>query len=82
MAHALVYKLVLALSSDVDSLCLVRECRDLEESFGTCFTGMITSKEGCCLREMKKNISAVDTRMLLEKCAGKAPIAKVAEYLG
>ena len=47
--------MVLALSSDVDSLCLVRECRDLKESFGACFSEMITSKEGRCLREMKKN---------------------------
>ena len=32
---------------------------------------------------MKKNIVDVDRRMLLEKCAGKAPmIAKVAEHLG
>ena len=67
-ADCLSGSVVLALSSDLDSLCLVRECRDLEESFGTCFTGMITSKEGCCLREMKKNIAAVDRRMLLEKC--------------
>ncbi len=27
-----------ALSDDVDSLCLVRECRALEEEFGTHFT--------------------------------------------
>ena len=41
---------------------------------------MITGKEGCCLREMKKDIVHVDRRMLLEKCAGKAPmIIKVAE---
>ena len=62
---------------------MVRECRDLEESFGTCFTDMITSKDGCCLRDMKKIIADVDRRMMLEKCAGKASmIAKVAEHPG
>ena len=74
---------VLALCNEADSLCLVRECRELEESFGTCFTKMITSKKECCLREMKKAIIGVDRRMLLEKCAEKAPmIAKVAELPG
>ena len=62
---------------------VVRECRELEEGFGTCFTKMITSKKECCLREMKKAIIGVDRRMLLEKCAEKAPmIAKVAEHQG
>ena len=44
---------------------------------------MITNKKECCLREMKKAIIGVDKRMLLEKCAEKAPmIVKVAEHLG
>lgn len=29
---------VLALGSEVDSLCLVKECRELEERYETCFT--------------------------------------------
>ena len=32
---------VLVLCNEVDSICLVRECRRLEESFGTCFTEAI-----------------------------------------
>ena len=53
-----------------------------EEKFGICFTERTTSKEGYCLREMKKNIVDVDRRML-EECAGKAPmIAKVVEHPG
>ena len=81
-ADCLSGSVVLALCSDVDSLCLVRECSDLEESFGAYFTEMITSKVGCRLKEMK-NIVDVDKRMLLEKCAQKAPmIAKVAEHPG
>lgn len=82
-ANCLSGSVVLALCGDVDSLCLVRECRELEESFGTCFTERITSKEVCCLREIKKSIVDVDRRMLLEKCAEKAPlIVKVAEHPG
>jgi len=48
----------------------VRECKELEVSFETCFTEMITNKEGCSLREMKKIIFDVDRRMLLENGAG------------
>ena len=36
-ADCLSGSVLLALSSDVDSLCLVRECMDLEEIFGICF---------------------------------------------
>ena len=72
-ADCLSGSVVLAMCDDMDSLCLVRECRELEESFGTGFTDMITttSKDGC-LREMKKNVVEVGRRMLLEKCAEKA----------
>ena len=74
---------VLALCNEVDSICLVRECRELEESFGTRFTEAITSKNLCCLRQMKKVIMDVDRRRMLERCEEKAPmIAKVAECPG
>ena len=74
---------VLALCNEVDSICLVRECRELEESFGTRFTEAITSKNSCCLRQMKKVIMDVDRRRMLERCEEKAPmIAKVAECPG
>ena len=55
---------VLALCNEVDSICLVRECRELEENFGIRFTEAITSKNLCCLREMKKAIMEVDSRRL------------------
>ena len=35
-----------------------RECWKLEESFGNGFTEMISSKERCCLRKMKKHIAS------------------------
>ena len=74
---------VLALYNEVDSICLVRECRELEESFGTRFTEAITSKNLCCLRQMKKVIMDVDRRRMLERCEEKAPmIAKAAECPG
>ena len=74
---------VLTLGSEVDSLCLVRECRELEERYRTCFTKVISSKKECCLREMKKTIIGMDKRLVLEKCAEKAPvIAKVAKNPG
>ena len=74
---------VLALCNEVDSICLVRECRELEESFGTRFTEAITCTNLCCLREMKNAIMEVDRRRLLERCEEKAPmIAKVAECPG
>ena len=74
---------LLGLCGEVDLLCRVRECRELLEGFGTCFTKEVTGRNECCLREMKKVIFGIDRRMLLENCAEKAPlIAKVAEHLG
>jgi len=72
---------LLVLCNDVDSFCLVRECKELEGSFKKCFTEMITNNEGCSLMEMKKIILNVNIRILLERCAGKAPIiAKMARH--
>ena len=47
---------VLALSQDVNSLCLVKECRELEEGFGTHFTDEILARgeTTICMREMKE----------------------------
>ena len=40
-------RVVLALCDDVDSLCLVRECRELDEWFGSSYTDVILSKQDC-----------------------------------
>ena len=75
---------VLVLCDEVDSLCLVRECKELEEIFGTSFTEMvIAGRKECCLKEMKKMACSINRRMVLVKCAEKTLIiAKVAEHLG
>ena len=43
---------------------------------------LISSKEGCYLRKMKKNIVGADSRLLLAKCAEKDPMiaTKVVEH--
>ena len=77
---------LLALCDDVESICicLVRECREMEEHFGTHFTSDIIKKETTCiLKEMKKIIIEADKKMTIKKCGEKAPmIAKVAESPG
>ena len=75
---------LLALCGEVDSLCQVRKCKEMEEGFGTGFIEMmIAGRKECCLREMKKVICSIDRRTVLVKYAEKAPtIAKVAEHLG
>ena len=50
---------LLALCDDVESICLVRECREMEEHFGTHFASDIIKKEPTCnLKEMKIIIKA------------------------
>ena len=62
---------------------LVRECRELEERFGTHFTEDIMSKNECSCREMKKTIMEVDKKEMLKRCEEKAPlIVQVAESPG
>ena len=75
---------LLALCDDVESICLVRECREMEEHFGTHFTSDIIKKETTCsLKEMKKIIIEADKKMTIKKCGEIAPmIAKVAESPG
>ncbi len=60
---------------DVDSLCLVRQCRELEESFGTHFTDKILCGETdqIYMKEVtKKVIERFDREKRLELCEGKA----------
>ena len=62
---------VLALCNEVDSICLVRECRELGRVLEHNFTDTITSKNSCCVRQMKKVIMEVDRRRMLERCEEK-----------
>ena len=53
---------LLAVCNDVESTCLVRECREMEEHFGTHFTSDIIKKEPTCnLKEMRR-LSSKQTR--------------------
>ena len=59
-----------SLSDDVDSICLVRECRDLEQYFHSNFTSAILQQEAdiCPLpREIKKVILSRDRGLRLEQ---------------
>ena len=74
---------LLALSDDTSSLCLVSECRELEEAFGTHFAEHIISSSAPSMREVKDVILERDHTALTEKCTVKAPvIAEVAARIG
>ena len=64
---------VLSLCDDFDSSCLVRECRELEEEFGTGLTDDIINRSTRSLKEVKKALHGEDKKRLLERCREKAP---------
>ena len=73
---------LLALSDDTASICLVRECRELEEVFGTHFIQEILSDNAPPIREVKDAIHERDRTKLTAKCSEKAPmIAAVARRI-
>ena len=59
---------MLALCDDADSICLVRECRELEERFGTHFTNDILNKSACSFKQMKKAVMDADKKTRMERC--------------
>ena len=69
---------------DVASLCLVKECKELEEGFGTQFTDKMLGGDADQInREVKKVIGQLDREKRIELCEGKAPqIAAVARNEG
>jgi len=72
-----------ALSDGVDSLCIVKECRELEEQFGTTYTDEILGGRELSIKDMKKAIYQLDKEQLVAKCSVKAPIiAEVATRVG
>ena len=72
-----------ALCDDVESLCLVRECRELEESLGMLYVDSIMSRSAVSVREMKEVIYQRDRLKLVGRCWEKAPvIAEVASRIG
>ena len=71
--------------NDVASLCLVKECKELEEGYGTQFTDKILGgdAEQINMKEVKKVIGQLVREKRIELCEGKAPqIAAVARNGG
>ena len=54
--------------------CMVRECRELEEEFGTGFTDDIISGKGCVRKEIKRVLHRKDRMRQLARCREKAPL--------
>ena len=68
---------VMALKSlidDPESLCLVKECRDLENHFGTEYTAQILSDaDSCSVKEIQKVVCIIDREKSFSRCVEKAP---------
>ena len=63
-----------SLSDDVDSLCLVKECRELESTYGTMFTNDLLTDANCVSKRIvKKSIREIDRNKLVQKCSSKSP---------
>ena len=74
---------MLALCDDADSLCLVKECKELEEWFGSTFTDIILNKSLDSIREMKKEILQLDKKKRADRCLEKASmVAEVSRQIG
>ena len=68
---------VMALKSlidDPESLCVVKECRDLEDHFGTKYTIQIVSDaDSCSAKEIQKVVCNIDREKSFNRCVEKAP---------
>ena len=63
-----------SLSDDPESLCLVKECRELESYYNTTFTTeILRDADSIFPTVMKKDIRKIDKDHVLEKCVLKAP---------
>ena len=59
-----------SMSDDIESLYLVRECRELEETFGThCTDEILCDGDAVSLQDIKREMHKRDKEMVLEKCA-------------
>ena len=68
---------------EISSLCLVKECRDLEEAMQTEFTEGILKGETVGARQRKKEIQKIDRDRVLARCEEKYPmVAEVANDVG
>ena len=62
-----------AFCDEISSLCLVRECDELEEALTTSHTGSILRGEAVETREMKEEIRKKDRRQSFSRCDEKSP---------
>ena len=63
-----------SLCDDVESLCLVKECHELESAYGTRFTDDLFTDANCVSqRIIKRNIREMDRHILVQKCSIKSP---------
>jgi len=64
-----------SLLDDPNSLCLVGECRELEEHFGTNYTdAILEGGDEVSMHEVKRVIKQADRVSKLEKCRERAPL--------
>lgn len=61
------------LVDDVSSMCLVRECRELEEHFGSSVTDSILQRSETSIRAVKIRLKKIDYEIMLWRCTEKAP---------
>ena len=63
-----------SLSDDMESLCLVKECRELELYYGTNLTDIVlTDADTISRRAIRKILRVIDRDKLVEKCSMKSP---------
>ena len=60
-----------SLSDDSESLCLVKECRELE--YTAFISEILTDADSTDSTDIKKSIKKIDKDLRLEMCALKAP---------
>ena len=70
---------LISLSNDIDSVCLIRECRDLEEYFETNFVSAILEDTCPHPREIKEAIITADRDLMLCQHAARADMSIVVE---
>ena len=69
------WRLMRSLLDDPNSLCLVGECRELEEHFGTNYTdAILEGGDEVSMREVKRVVKQADRVSKLEKCRERAPL--------
>ena len=70
---------LLSLSDDIDSICLIRECRDLEEFFNLSFTSGVLDHTCPHPREIKEEIRSRDRELKLTQHEGRADMSTIVE---